>query len=181
MRQGEHRLCAHGYQRELRQGVDGVFVAKAEAVLAVSHQPSALSQNKMGWLPERITRDARLPGVEGWEKAHDLTLEVYCVTKGFPKEELFGLTSQARRASASVAANIAEGCCRSGVADFARFLQMAMGSASELDYHLLLARDLNLLGSADYEKVSAQVTEVKRMLASFIKKLAESHGLADSC
>jgi len=107
-----------------------------------------------------------------WEKAHSLTLAVYRITKSFPKEELFGLTSQARRASASIAANIAEGCCRNGRAEFARFLHIAMGSASELDYHLLLARDLNLLNSADHEQLGRNVTEVKRMLASFIQKLA---------
>jgi len=107
-----------------------------------------------------------------WEKAHELTLAVYRISKAFPKEELFGLTNQSRRASASIAANIAEGCCRSGRADFARFLHMAMSSATELDYHLILARDLNLLNTTDYEQLARSVTEVKRMLASFIQKLA---------
>jgi four helix bundle protein len=109
--------------------------------------------------------------IKVWEKAHRLTLAIYRVTKAFPKEELFGLTSQARRAAASIAANIAEGCCRSTGADFARFLPMSMGSASELDYHLLLARDLCLLAPSDYEQLLQDVTEVKRMLASFIQKL----------
>jgi four helix bundle protein len=106
-----------------------------------------------------------------WEKAHRVTLEVYRVTKMFPKDELFGLTSQARRAAVSVAANIAEGCCRSTAADFARFLQMSMGSASELDYHLLLSRDLGYLKPLDYEPLAQSVSEVKRMLTSFIQKL----------
>ena len=89
-----------------------------------------------------------------WEKAHVLALDVYRSTKSFPREEIYGLTSQMRRASASVGANIAEGSCRKGDADFARFLQMAAGSASELEYHLLLARDLCFLQAPDYERLS---------------------------
>jgi four helix bundle protein len=80
-----------------------------------------------------------------WEKAHQLTLAVYKATVPFPKDELYGLTSQIRRACTSIPANIAEGCGRDGDAEFARFLRIAMGSASELDYHLLLARDLGFL------------------------------------
>jgi len=85
------------------------------------------------------------------------------------------MTSQMRRASASIGANIAEGTCRKGDIDFARFLQIATGSASELEYHLLLARDLNLLPAPDYERLCGQAVEVKRMLASLMKTLrAES-------
>ena len=79
-----------------------------------------------------------------WDKAHTLTLDVYKTSKSFPREEMYGLTSQIRRASVSIGANIAEGACRRGDVDFARFLQIAAGSASELDYHLLLSRDLLL-------------------------------------
>jgi four helix bundle protein len=106
-----------------------------------------------------------------WERAHQLTLAVYKTTAMFPKDELYGLTSQIRRACASIPANIAEGCGRSGDAEFARFLQIAMGSASELDYHLLLARDLNFVNSGDYEQLAKELTEVRRMLNSFIQKL----------
>ncbi|OGO52516.1 MAG: four helix bundle protein [Chloroflexi bacterium RBG_16_68_14] len=106
-----------------------------------------------------------------WEKAHGLALAVYRNTGAFPKEELYGLTSQIRRSSASIPANIAEGCGRSGDAELARFLQIAMGSASELEYHLLLAHDLHLLNGSDYGRLTADVTEVKRMLTSFIQKL----------
>ena len=106
-----------------------------------------------------------------WEKAHILTLDVYRSSKSFPREEAYGLTSQMRRASASIGANIAEGSCRRGDCDFGRFLQIAIGSASELEYHLLLARDLELLGSADYQRLSEEVVDVKRMLASLICKL----------
>ena len=106
-----------------------------------------------------------------WEKSHHLTLAIYKATATFPKAELYGLTSQIRRACASIPANIAEGCGRSGDAELARFLQIAMGSASELEYHFLLTRDLDLLNNLDYEQLEKEVTEVKRMLASLIRKL----------
>jgi four helix bundle protein len=109
-----------------------------------------------------------------WQKAHLLTLAVYRITNGFPKNELFGLTSQVRRACASVSANIAEGCCRSTDADFARFLVIAMGSASEVDYHLLLAKDLGLLNESQYGPLALSVSEVKRMLTAFIQRLSKT-------
>ncbi len=110
-----------------------------------------------------------------WGKAHDLTLAVYQSTRRFPKEELFGLTSQIRRSCESIPANIAEGCGRTGGAELTRFLQIAMGSASELEYHLLLSRDLKILSGPQYEHLSGELIEVKRMLASLIQKLkAES-------
>jgi len=106
-----------------------------------------------------------------WEKSHQLTLAIYKATAKFPREELYGLTSQIRRCCSSIPANISEGCGRSGDAELARFLQIALGSASELEYHLLLAHDLQLLDGSGYGKLSGEVTEVKRMLTSFIQKL----------
>jgi four helix bundle protein len=106
-----------------------------------------------------------------WEKAHALTLDIYKASKSFPRDEMYGLTSQLRRASVSIGANIAEGTCRRGDVDFARFLQIAVGSASEVEYHLLLARDLNLLALADYQRLSEEAVEVKRMLALLMQKL----------
>jgi four helix bundle protein len=106
-----------------------------------------------------------------WRKAHLLVLEVYKVTTHFPKNELYGITSQIRRACISISANIAEGCCRSSDADFGRFLQMGMGSASELEYLLLLAHDLGLLKTPDHSRLTSEVTDIKRMIASFIQKL----------
>ncbi len=109
------------------------------------------------------------------ENAHGLTLDVYKCSKNFPKEEMYGLTSQMRRASVSIGANIAEGSCRRGDAEFGRFLQMAAGSASELEYQILLARDLELLPKVEYERLSTAAEEVKRMLASLLRRLrAES-------
>jgi four helix bundle protein len=109
-----------------------------------------------------------------WQKAHRLTLAVYQCSTGFPVEERFGLTSQLRRCAASVAANLAEGCGRNGDPEFARFCSIALGSASELDYHLLLARDLDLLKSAQYTALAKSTNEIKRMLSSLIRTLKAS-------
>lgn len=106
-----------------------------------------------------------------WEKADALALEVYRATRAFPPDELYGLTTQVRRNVSSIAANIAEGCGRDGDGELARFLRIAMGSASELEYHLLLARDLAWLPRAEYDRLTADLTEVKRMLATFIRRL----------
>ena len=106
-----------------------------------------------------------------WQKSHALALSVYRVTQSMPKQELYGLTSQLRRAAGSIPANIAEGCGRGSDADLKRFLQIAMGSASELDYHLLLARDLGYIETTAHRVVAAEVAEVMRMLASFVVRL----------
>ena len=113
-----------------------------------------------------------------WNKAHQLTLEVYRVTARFPREELYALTSQMKRAASSVAANIAEGCGRGSDADFGRFLFMAMGSASELESHPVLARDLLFISEADYLQLDSLTGEVKRMLASLIQRTRESAATA---
>jgi four helix bundle protein len=88
-----------------------------------------------------------------WEKAHELTVLLYASTVAFPKEEHYGLTSQIRRAAASIPANIAEGCGREGIPELTQFCRVAMGSASELEYHLLLSRDLGFLTEADYKTI----------------------------
>ena len=106
-----------------------------------------------------------------WEKSHQLALAIYKATKEFPKEELYGLTSQIRRASMSIPTNIAEGCGRNTDKEFARFLQIAMGSASEEEYQLILARDLKFLPTESYEQIHNDIEEVKRMLASLLKTL----------
>lgn len=106
-----------------------------------------------------------------WQRAHDLTLAVYQATAKFPREELYGLTAQMRRASSSIAANIAEGCGRDGDAELNRFCSIALGSASELQYFLLLARDLRLLADGDYDRLAEKTTEVKRMLTGLTRKL----------
>ena len=106
-----------------------------------------------------------------WEKSHQLALDIYKLTSGFPKEEQYGLTSQVRRAATSVGLNIAEGCGRGSKSDFKRFLYFAFGSACEVEYCLLLALDLNYISSEPYAVMHNQIEEVKKMLSSFIEKL----------
>ena len=105
-----------------------------------------------------------------WQKSHQFTLDVYTLTRAYPKDELFGLTSQIRRSSSSIATNIAEGCGRGSDADFGRFPQMAMGSASESEYQILLSFDLAYIDENQYKQMNAKVTEIKRMLSSLISK-----------
>ena len=106
-----------------------------------------------------------------WRKAHELSLAVYRATTYFPPDEKFGMTSQVRRCCVSIEANIAEGCGRDGDQEFRRFLCISMGSATELDCHLVLARDLEFLTPSVYQPLSKQLTEVKSMLAVLIRKI----------
>ena len=110
-----------------------------------------------------------------WDKAHQLTLAIYHVTATLPREETYGLVSQMRRAASSIPSNITEGCGRDGDAELSRFCVMARGSASELEYQLLLSRDLKLIQSQEYEQLTQQTVEIKRMLTVLVQKLnAES-------
>jgi four helix bundle protein len=106
-----------------------------------------------------------------WGKAHSLTLEIYRCTSSFPKIEMYGLTSQLRRASSSIPANIAEGCGRGGSKELCRFLQIGMGSASELEYHILLAHDLTYLPDLIYDPLQKRVVEVKQMLTALHRRI----------
>ena len=106
--------------------------------------------------------------LEVWKHAHKLTLELYEASRKFPKEEMFGLTSQLRRAAISVGANLAEGCGRRTTAEFARFIRIAMGSASELDYHLLLCRDFKFLTNETYDRTSRELIRVRKMLSALL-------------
>ncbi len=107
-----------------------------------------------------------------WQNAHDLTLRVYRVTKSFPSEERFGLTSQIRRSSSSIGANIAEGCGREGSRELARFLLIASGSVSELGYHLRLAKDLEYLPEDKYTQMAVEVVQLHKMIAALIAKVS---------
>ncbi|MGC2112489.1 MAG: four helix bundle protein [Candidatus Korobacteraceae bacterium] len=109
-----------------------------------------------------------------WGKSHKLTLNIYRITEGFPRSEMFGLTSQIRRASSSIATNLAEGCGRTQ-AEFGKFVQIAFGSACEVEYQLLLARDLGLLSCTSYEGINADLIEVKRMLTALLQRI--QHGV----
>ncbi len=106
-----------------------------------------------------------------WSKAHELTLKIYERTRNFPREEIYGLTSQMRRASASIGANIAEGCGRRSDPEMKRFVQIARGSANELEYHLLLAKDLHFMAPEEFKQFEGMVLEIQRMLASLAQRL----------
>jgi four helix bundle protein len=108
-----------------------------------------------------------------WQRAHGFALDVYRLTNQFPPDERFGLTSQIRRSAVSVPANIAEGSTRGSDPDFARFLIIAVGSATEQDYRLLLARDLEFIEVAAYQKLAAELTEIRKMLNGFLQKLKD--------
>jgi four helix bundle protein len=101
-----------------------------------------------------------------------LTIAVYEKTRVFPRDEIYGLTSQLRRSAASIGANIAEGCGRRCDAEMKRFLQIARGSANELEYHLLLAKDLHFLAVDDFAGLHERVLEVQRMLAALVQRLS---------
>ena len=137
--------------------------AESRQLSAISHQPSVRGFDYM--------RDFH--GLKVWQKAHALTLSVYRLTKSFPADERYGLTSQLRRAASSIAANLAEGCGRGGEAEFARFTQIAMGSAAETEYHLLLAKDLGYITEEHFHVATTAVQEIKRMLASLLKTVRE--------
>jgi four helix bundle protein len=110
-------------------------------------------------------------GLAVWKQAHLLVLNIYRVTEAFPKQELFGLTSQIRRAAASIPTNIAEGCGRDGDAELGRFLNIAKGSTSEVEYLLQLARDLNYIEPKAEERLTLQTIEVRKMLYGLQKSL----------
>lgn len=109
-----------------------------------------------------------------WQEAHVLSLDAYRLTRRFPREEMYGLTFQIRRSCVSIEANLAEGCGRRTDPELARFVQIAMGSASELACHLLLARDLSLLGASDHQELHVRLTRVRRMLTSLLQSIEES-------
>ncbi len=111
--------------------------------------------------------------LEVWQKSHRLTLDLYKLSRVFPKEELYGLTSQLRRAAVSIGANLAEGCGRRTGAELARFVRIAMGSASELDYHLLLCRDFEFITAAEYERQSKELIRVRKMLSGLLASIEE--------
>lgn len=110
-----------------------------------------------------------------WQKAHQLVLDVYRYTATFPAEERYSLTSQMRRAAVSIPSNIAEGSGRRGDAEFARFLDVALGSATELEYQLLLARDLWFIDDETHQQLDQSLAEVKRLAVAFRSRLRSSH------
>ncbi len=106
-----------------------------------------------------------------WREAHQLVLSVYMSTASFPSAEQFGITRQMRRSAASIATNFAEGCGRGSDADFARFIQMGLGSASELEYQILLTTDLGYLPPRDSEQLTEHIKVIQRMATALLIKL----------
>lgn len=112
-----------------------------------------------------------------WQRGHELALAVYQVSARFPADERFGMTSQIRRAAVSIPTNIAEGSGRGGDTEFTRYLQIALGSASEVEYLLILAKDLSYISEAEYNSLQKRTVEIKRMLTGFIKRLYQKDQL----
>lgn len=106
-----------------------------------------------------------------WKRSHSLTLKVYSLTNSFPKEEVYGLTSQIRRSSSSVPTNIAEGCGRNSNPELRRFLIISTGSSSELEYQFLLAKDLGYLPDAVFNELNTEIIEIRKMIYSYIQTL----------
>ena len=106
-----------------------------------------------------------------WEKGHAFTLKIYKLSQSFPKEETYGLTSQLRRASTSIPTNIAEGCVKNTNPEYSRFLYISLGSASEVEYLLMLCKDLELIDENKYKMLSEEIQEIKKMLTALIKKV----------
>lgn len=106
-----------------------------------------------------------------WQRSHQLALKVYSISKLLPKDELFGLTSQIRRAVSSIPTNIAEGCGRASNKDFAHFLQIAIGSAAEVEYELLLAHDLDYINDNDYQVLTEETVAVRKMIIKYQSEL----------
>ena len=113
-----------------------------------------------------------------WCRAYSLSLDLYRLSRGFPKEELYGLTSQLRRAAISIGANLAEGCGRRTNAEMARFIRIAMGSASELDHHLLLCKDLGFLEDPKYKRLLEELNEIRKMLTGLLDSVESELGLS---
>jgi four helix bundle protein len=141
---------------------------------AISNWQSAISKFR----PDKGAGMKEFRRLMVWQKAHALTLAIYRATADFSKEETYGIRGQMRRCSASIAANIAEGCGRTGNGDFHRFLNIAAGSLFELEYFVLLSRDLGFLCFEAYEALTQDAREVQRMLGSLLRKVENSrrHG-----
>lgn len=107
-----------------------------------------------------------------WQRSHALTIEIYKITQTqFPKEESFGQTNQIRRAVASIPTNIAEGCGRNSRAELAQFLNIAAGSASEVEYEILLAKDTGYLNLEQFATLSKEIREIRSMIKKYMVQL----------
>jgi four helix bundle protein len=129
----------------------------------------------LSWQLAGESKTQHFRNLKVWQRSHALALDLYRITTSFPKDERFGLVSQLRRAAASVPTNIAEDAKRQGRKDYARFLNIAEGSLAEIEYLVLLSRDLNYIPSESAEVAIAEVGEIGRMLHG-LRTRVESHG-----
>jgi four helix bundle protein len=118
-----------------------------------------------------MERAKTFQGLIVWQKAHQLVLSVYALTRHFPKEEIYGLSSQMRRAAVSIPANIAEGFKKTGRPDKCRFMNIAQGSVEECRYYLILSKDLEY---ADTSRLMGQLEEVSKLLSGYSKSILTS-------
>jgi four helix bundle protein len=109
-----------------------------------------------------------------WQKSHEFVLKIYKATSSFPREEIYSLVNQIRRAAVSIPSNISEGCGRSGNKELKHFMSIAMGSANEVKYQLLLSKDLGYISTESYSCLDGEITEIRKMLASYIKRIEET-------
>ena len=109
--------------------------------------------------------------LEIWQRSHNLTLKIYSVTQVFPKEEIYGLISQMRRSASSIPTNIAEGCGRESIIELRRFLAIAAGSSSELQYQFILSKDLNYINETLFKELFDEISQIRRMIFGFSEKL----------
>jgi four helix bundle protein len=113
-----------------------------------------------------------IKGYEVFKKAHKMVLEIYKITKRFPKEELYSITSQLRRSAYSIPMNLAEGGARESEKEFAQFINVALGSCEEMRYQLLLSKDLGYIDSKDYKKLEDESENIKKMLTKLYHKVS---------
>jgi four helix bundle protein len=109
--------------------------------------------------------------LEFWQRSHKLTLQVYHLTKSFPKEEIYTLVSQMRRSASSVPTNIAEGCGRHSSTELKRFLVIAAGSTSELQYQFILCKDLGYITETIFKELSNEISQIRKMIFSYCERL----------
>lgn len=156
--------------------VDGVsdYTCGGKTLLAIGFWLLAFSKEYRWVYGLKIQRGNNMKDftkLRVWQEAHKLTIQIYIVTKKFPSDERYGLTSQLRRAASSIGSNLAEGCGRNSDKELARFVSIAQGSAFEVRYQIILAKDLGYISPAEFSSLENQLLSISRMLTSFHQKL----------
>ena len=118
-----------------------------------------------------IVNDNKFEQLKVWQKAHQLVLDIYKITKNFPQDEKYSLVDQIKRSSSSIPTNIVEGNERKTKNEYIQFLYTAKGSCAETKYHLLLSKDLNYISEVEYNSANEKLIEISKMLSSLINYL----------